>query len=141
MTQKLIQWNCHGYETNYNKLLLFMTELTLLPYASKKSFKKSSDKLNMKTFEQYDYIHDTGLRSSGGVSILMKNVPQSKIKINTYLQSIAVSATLHKTVFICSLYIPPHDPINKKELNNMIKQLPKPFILMVNFNSLKIIYG
>ena len=51
----------------------------------------------------------------GGVSILIrKNVPQSKININTHLQAIAVSATLHKTVSIYSLYIPPHDPINKK---------------------------
>ena len=37
---------------------------------------------------------------------------------------------------VCSLYIPPHDPINEKELlNNLIKQLSKSFILMGDFNS------
>ena len=76
----------------------------------------------------YDYIHDTGLRALGGVSILIrKNIPQSKI--NICLQ--AVSATLHKAASIC-LYIPSHDPINKKELNNL--KLPKPCILMGDFN-------
>ena len=92
---------------------------TLLPYASKKPSKKHSDRLNIKTFEQYDYIHDNAQRASGGVSILIrKDIPQNKISINTHLQAITVSATLHKTVNICSLYIPPHHPINENELNN-----------------------
>ena len=69
-----------------------------------------------KTFEQYDYIIDNELRASGGVSILIrKYIPQNKININTHLQAIAVLATLHKTVTICSLYIPPYDPINENE--------------------------
>ena len=78
----------------------------------------------MKNYEQYDYIHDTGLRASGGVSILIrKNIPQSKINISTPLQAVAISATLHKTTTICSIYIPPQDPINEEQLNNLINQL------------------
>ena len=50
-------------------------------------------------------------RASGGVSILIrKDFPQNKININTHSQAIAVSATLYKTITICSQYIPPHDP-------------------------------
>ena len=90
----------------------------------------------MKKHRQYDYIHDTGLRALGGVSKLIgENVPKSKININTHLQAIVVSETLHKTLSICSLYILPHDPINEKKLNNFTKLLPKSFILMGNFNS------
>ena len=95
----------------------------------------------MKNYEQYDYIHNSKQRALGEESILIrKNVPPSKIHINTCLQAIVVSATLHKTVSICSLYIPPHDPINKKELNNLIKQLSKPFILIGDFNSHNMIW-
>ena len=109
---------------------------------SQETFKKHSDKLNIKTFEQYDYMHNTGPRASGGVSILIrKDIPQNKISINTHLQSITVSAILCKTVTICSLYIPPHDPNNENELNNLIEQLPKTFILMRDFNSHIIIWG
>ena len=31
--------------------------------------KKSSDKSNMKNYEQCDYVHDTGLTALGGVSL------------------------------------------------------------------------
>ena len=105
---------------------------------SPRNLQKHNDKLNIKTFEQY-YIDDTRQRASCGVSILIrKDIPQNKINISTHLQAIAVLATLPKTVTICSLYIPPHDPIN--ELNNL-EQLPKPFILMGDFCSHNIIWG
>ena len=107
---------------------------------SPRNIQKSNDKTNMKNYEQYDYIHDMGLRALGGVSILIrKNIPQSKISPPP-LQAIAISATLHKTTTICSIYIPPQDPINK-ELNNLINQLPKPYILMGDFNSHNILWG
>ena len=108
---------------------------------SLRNLQKHSNKLNIKTFEQYDYIIYTGQRVSGGVSILIrKDIPQNNININTQLQAIAVSVTLYKTVTICLLYIPPHDPINENELNNLIEQLPKPFIMMGDFNSHNIIW-
>ena len=142
MTHEIIQWNCRGYKANYDKLLLLIAKLNPTTICLQVTFKKHSDKLNIKTFKQYDYIIDTEQRASGGVSILIrKDIPQNKININTHLQAIAVSATLHKTVTICSLYIPLHDPINENELNNLIEQLPKPFILMGDFNSYNIIWG
>ena len=97
---------------------------------------------NIKTFEQYDYIIDIGQRASGELSILSrKNILQNKININTHLQVVAVSASLHKTITICSLLIPPYDPIIENALNNLIEQFPKPFILMGDFNSHNIIQG
>ena len=118
-----------GYKANYDKLLLLIAELNPTAICFQETFKKHSDKLTIKTFEQYDDLHDTRQRASGGVSILIrKDIPQNKININTHLQAIAISAFLHETVTICSLYIPPYDPINENELNNLIEQFPKPFI-------------
>ena len=128
-THKIIQWNCHGYKANFNELQLLITEQNPIIICLQETLKKSNDKTKKKNYEQYDYIHDTGLRASGGVSILIrKNIPQSKINISTPLQAVAISATLHKTTAICSIYIPPQDPINKEQLNNLINQLPKPYI-------------
>ena len=141
-THKIIQWNCRGYKANYNELQLLITEQNPTIICLQETFKKSNDKTKMKNYEQYDYIHDTELRASGGVSILIrKNLPQSKINISTPLQAVAISATLHKTTTICSIYIPPQDPINKEQLNNLINQLPKPYILMGDFNSHNILWG
>ena len=86
MAHKIIQWNCCGYKANYDELLLLIAELNPTAICLQETFKKHSDKLNIKTFEQYDYIHDTGQRASGRVSILIrKDIPQNKISINTPL--------------------------------------------------------
>ena len=78
-THKIIQWNCRGYKANYNELQLLITEQNPTIICLQETFKKSNDKTNMKNYEQYDYIHDTGLRASGGVSILIrKNIPKAK---------------------------------------------------------------
>ena len=69
-------WNCRGYKANYDELQLLITEQNPTIICRQETLKKSNDKTNMKNYEQYDYIHDTGLRASGGVSILIrKNIP------------------------------------------------------------------
>ena len=53
----------------------------------------------------YNHIHQAGDRASGGSSIILNNsIPQSQIQLNTNLQAVAVKATLHKTIHVCSLY-------------------------------------
>ena len=57
------------------------------------------------------------------------------------LQVIAVKTTLHKPVNICSIYIPPHDPINDKKLNKLIEQNLKLHILLGDLNSHNTVWG
>ena len=55
--------------------------------------------------------------ASGGVSILVrKDIPEQQINIDSELKVIDVKTTLHKPVNICSIYIPPHHPINDKKI-------------------------
>lgn len=56
------------------------------------------------------------------------------------MQAIAVSATLHRTITICSIYIPPSDII-QSEIDPLIKQHPKPFILLGDFKCQNEIWG
>ena len=90
----------------------------------------------------FNYTHDSRVGASGGVSILIrKDIPHSKINITTNIQAVAIKATLHKAVNICSIYIPPNDDIDKNELKKLIDQLPRPFILLGDFNSHNNLWG
>ena len=66
----------------------------------------------------------------------MRSFPQSIITLNTNLQAVAVKVTAHKTITLCSVYLPPHNHFhfNPKDLQDVIDQLPSPFILMGDFN-------
>lgn len=47
------------------------------------------------------------------------------------MQEVVVSATLHKTITICLLYLTSRETINETVLKKLIPQLSKPFILKV----------
>ena len=50
------------------------------------------------------------------------------------MQEVAISATHHKKITVCLVYILPSEELKESELNNLI-ELPRPFIIMGDFNS------
>ena len=97
-------------------------------------FKKDS---NFK-ISGYDYIDqplETEGIAQGGVGFLIHNdVVYHRIKLQTKFQAIAIHAFLHKRITVCNIYINPRDDFTQTDLEDLIKQLPKPFILMGDFN-------
>ena len=77
----------------------------------------------------YNYVHTDCLRPSGGASIFVKSsLPQRKIDLQTELQATAVSVTLDREITICSVYIPPSFSLNSQHLDNLLQQLPSPYL-------------
>ena len=58
----------------------------------------------------------------------------SHIPLHTNLQAVAVSITLHVVITLCSLYSSPSLRLSPKDLDDLVPQLPSPFILLGDFN-------
>ena len=124
MIQEIIQQKCQGLKPDFNDWLLLISNQLPTIICLQETYLKSVDKIKIKNFIQYNYSHDSQQRASGGVSILIRNdIPQSKIQLETNIQAVAIKATLHRTINICSIYIPSHNSINETELNKIIEQL------------------
>ena len=81
-------------------------------------------------------------RAHGGVSIFVKsNLPQSLVDVNSPLQTIVVKVTLHTTITFCNLYIPPSTILHLHDLAHIETQLPKPFVIVGDFNSHNYLWG
>ena len=142
MGQKIIQWNCQGLKANINELLLLLTEECTSIICLQETFLKQDDNINIRNYEMFIHTQDSGGRASGGVSVLIRNnIPHSKIDITTNIQAVAIKATLHKPVNIYSIYIPPSNDIDENELKKLIDQLPRPFILLGEFNNHNTLWG
>ena len=78
----------------------------------------------------------------GGKTIIINDrCPSRQIQLKTNLQAIAVSVTLHRTISICSVYIPPRAKIVQKDLDEIFNQLPTPYLLLGYFNGHNVIWG
>ena len=57
------------------------------------------------------------------------------------LQAIVVKVTLHTTITFCNLYIPPSTALHLRDLTHLESQLPKPFMIVGDFNSHNYLWG
>ena len=133
---KIIQCNIRGASVNYSELLLLIAKYCPTIICLQETHLKNNTTINMKNYYSYNYIKQYTDRPCGRSSIIInKNIPHSEITLNTNMQAVAISATLHKMITVYSVYIPPNEEPRKLELNNLIEQLPRPFIIMGDFNS------
>ncbi|GFW95396.1 putative RNA-directed DNA polymerase from transposon X-element [Trichonephila clavipes] len=72
---------------------------------------------------------------SGGVCIFTSlDVPSSALPLRTSLQAVAMRIHSTSLITVCILYLPPNTVIHQHDLNNLVDQLPAPFIILGDFN-------
>ena len=52
-----------------------------------------------------------------------------------------MKATLHRPMTICSVYIPPRFKLKQSEIDQLINQLPSPFLLLGDLNAHSDLWG
>ena len=142
MKNSILQWNCRGLKANYDEILLLLNSNDPSVICLQETFLKDSDNISFKNYSMYNYISDTGDRASGGSSVIVNNrAIHSQVPLVTNLQAVAVSVTLHRVITICSLYLPPSVNVCPNDLDDLIEQLPTPFLLLGDFNGHNIMWG
>ena len=132
---KIIQWNIRGTRVNYSELLLLITKYCPAIVCLQKTSLKKNTTTNIKNHYSYNYMKQHTDRPCGGSSVIINNnIPHSKITLNTNMKAVAISATLHRTITECSVYIPQSEE-KESQLNNLIELLSRLFIIIWDFNS------
>ena len=127
---------------NYNEVSLLISECNPSVFCFQETFLKPDDNVSLRGFNIYNYVHTDFLRPSGVASIFEKSsFPQKKIDLQTELQATTVSLTLDREIIICSVYIPPSFSLYSQHLDNLLQQLPSPYILLGDFNGHNILWG
>ncbi|GBM11526.1 hypothetical protein AVEN_240664-1 [Araneus ventricosus] len=90
--------------------------------------------------ERKDYLQNA--RASGGVLTLTPNIfPSKRLNINSQLQVVSVQIQLKSLITVCFIYLPPNEIIRQTDLDDLIKQLPVPFIILGDFNGHNTLWG
>ena len=131
-----IQWNCRGLRANIDEIHLLIQKFSPIIICLQEIMLKSETDINLRQYSHFlniPAIDDS--RPNGGVSIfILKCLPHSEIKLNTCLQAVAVRVGCHRPITVCSVYIPPNSPLNCKDLDDLLHQLPPPVLFMGDFN-------
>ena len=140
MFTNIIQWNCEGVQSKFTAgdihQLTRLTQTTVLAVQETKLHQSKTFKI--KGFKSYLQSLEVGEGGTphGGVAIFVKNFASSyRVDLRTNLQAVAVSVKIHRRVTVCSLYLPPGQAVELEQLQGLIDQLPKPFLLLGDFNA------
>ncbi|GFW63675.1 CCHC-type domain-containing protein [Trichonephila clavipes] len=139
----LISWNCRGYRSHTHdvKNIIRQNHPVCACIALQETFLKSCHKTKIR---RYGCVRkDTeGPSVSGGVYIFTSlEVPSSSLPLHTSLQAVAVRIHSTSLITVCCLYLPPNAFIHQQDLNNLVDQLPAPFVILGDFNGHSTLWG
>lgn len=137
-----IQWNINGFYKrsvdinhivyNFQPLILCFQENNL----------KDSHIAHIKNYSAFFKHRSVANRASRGVATFISNSLESEnIPIISDLEVVATLVKFQKHLCICNIYISGSKKFTKQNLIDIIRQLPKPFLLLGDFNSRNISWG
>ena len=134
----IIQWNCEGVNPKKGELEKMATDedpICIVAQELKLPYNGTCNLPRYKTFLKNLPVPDGG-NAHGGVAVFVrKGVSAYQIDLTTRLQAVAVSVKFKKRITVCSIYLPPGEIIHKHQLETLIDQLPRPFLLLGDFNA------
>ena len=132
----ILNWNIRGLRTNAEELKQLCHDHNP-SIACLQETKLSVNNYNFGlNYNFYGSIPPPGDRAKGGAAIIVKsNIKHNKINLRTNLQVVAIRAFLGKEYTICSIYLDPNSQVNIHQLEELIDQLPAPFLLIGDFNA------
>ncbi|XP_055938268.1 uncharacterized protein LOC129968436 [Argiope bruennichi] len=135
-------WNCRGIRSKLSDIKTILNKFHPICLGIQETFLTPSIPIKLRGYNCTRKDTDTGSRSSGGVCLLTSNLyPSTPLTLHTPLQAVAVQVHTRTLVTVCSIYLPPHDVINQQHLDNLVDQLPRPLIILGDFNEHSVWWG
>ena len=135
-TENLVQWNIRGLRSNYEELNLLLNK-TYTPIVALQDCKLGEEQLSPR-----GYALLKGNCPAGEAALLInQRVVHTELTLNSPLHAVAATITLDKTFTICSIYLTLGETITKLNLENLLDQLPRPFLLLGDFNAHSPLWG
>ena len=138
----ILQWNCKGIRARAEHLKVLIHDQNpkiLCLQETVLGHEIFNPRLN---YSIYNSPPLGGGRAHGGAAIIIdKSLQHSQITLNTSLQAVAVKVIMDKEISVCSLYLPPDLTFNMNNIQNLINQLPSPFLILGDFNAHNPLWG
>ena len=136
MGNNILLWNCRSMKANSEELNLLVNDYKPVAVCLQETFLRDSDRFTLKNHSCFCKNRSDNHKASGVVAVIVNNsVPYHPVKLESTLEAVAVNISFNKTITVCSVYLSPSAPMDIKKLDNLVDQLPKPFLLTGDFNS------
>lgn len=142
---KICHWNIRGFRSNYHHLKTLLVDTQAVVMCLQETKLPQNHRLDYpRGFTMFSKSgpHADNTVDHGGVCTLVKNnVAHHPIQLQTELQAVAVRCHLDQLYTICNIYLPPNTAISLEDLEDLLEQLPAPYMIIGDFNARHPIWG
>lgn len=138
----IIQWNLNGFWPRYSELKQLIYKYNTPIIALQETHLLPKHTIHMNKYNIFRFDNLTNQIASGGAALFINTSIQSKeIHLQSSFQCVAAQVYLPKVrtkpISICSIYIPPSQVTTKQDFEQLLYQLPPPFIIAGDLNALR----
>ncbi|XP_025416794.1 uncharacterized protein LOC112688000 [Sipha flava] len=139
---KILQWNPNGFYSKLDEINLLLNKYCPISICLQETNFINDKVCSLNNYTTYYKNRTNAGRVSGGVAIYVNsNYHSEEIIINTNLEVIAVNVLIKNSITICNLYLPNYQNFEQSDIQNIINQLPSPYIILGDFNSHSPLWG
>ncbi|GFX44794.1 RNA-directed DNA polymerase from mobile element jockey [Trichonephila clavipes] len=110
--------------------------------ALQKTFLKSTMTMRVRGYNCVRRDVNVNASPNGGVGLFPSHLyPSNVVTRHTSLQVVAVWIHIHTLVSVCCIYLPPNNVVPQVDFNQLVSQLPVPFVLLGEFNGHSPLWG
>ena len=140
----LCHWNMRGYRTNYLHLRTMLADTQAVVSCLQETRMPAALPDPPRGFVMHHVAGpaaDDGLDHGGVCTLVKQNISHVRIQLTTDLQAVAVRCHLDRQYTVCNIYIPPREQVSSQQLDDLLSQLPPPYLLVGDFNARHPLWG
>ena len=117
----LLSWNLNGYHSHFEEVLLLLVDHNPLFLCLQETHLLPEHHQRLRGYACYRKYTAHGLHAHCGAAILVHNsIHSQEISLQSTLPVVAVKVTMtHLSFIVCSLYLPPGQPLYATDLFNL----------------------
>ena len=127
----ILQWNIRSINKNRLELNKLIDEYSPICICLNETFLPISYSFTNKF---YTSCQPHSADQLGNMILVRKDIPFTIYDLSSEINALAVQIHLDEIITICSIYLNPGNSIDLEKLNNLVKKLPQPFLLLGDFN-------
>ena len=132
----IVQWNCRGYFSNYEDLISIIASYNPAVVLLQETMLGNYNPKPTSGYTVYPFTPSGRPVPGDGLAFIINNsIPHRICPVNTNLQTQTFQVRMNQLYTICNIYLSNHDDITAAQLNNLINQLPEPYIICGDFNA------
>lgn len=139
---EIIQWNINGFYRRLENIKVIINKFNPICLCIQETNFSNDHCAQIRGYCNFHKNRNHSRIASGGVAIfaLAYTLPE-EISLNTHIEAVAIKIKVPYKLTICNVYLPNSYSFNEEELINLTNQLPKPFVVLGDFNSHHMYWG